>query len=167
MRHAIIAIFAAAFLAVSPARAQTSSASPPSPETLAAARELVEAMKATDQFKAILPTVFEGLKPAFVQGRPEVEKDYDAIMPIVINGAMQRLNDFADLLADIYARNFSVSELHDLTAFYRTPTGQKLIERQPIIARASMAAGQEFGQTLVNSLREEITEELRKREHAK
>ena len=103
-------------------------------------------MKATDQFKALLPTIFEGLKPAFVQGRPEMAKEYDAIMPIIINGASQRLAAFADMLAGIYAQNFSVDELHDLTAFYRSPTGQKLIARQPVIARASMVAGQQFGQ---------------------
>jgi uncharacterized protein len=170
MRHAIIAVLAATFLAVSPLWAQTPSptpASPPPAENLAAARQLIQVMKATDQFKAILPTIFEGLKPAFVQGRPDVEKDYDAIMPIIINGAMQRLNDFADMLAGIYASNFSVDELHDLIAFYQSPTGQKLIERQPVIARASMAAGQQFGQTLVQDLREQINEELRKREQNK
>ena len=114
----------------------------------------------------MLPTIFQALKPAFVQGRPEVEKDYDAIVPIITAGAMQRLNDFADMLAGIYARNFSVDEIHDLTAFYRTPTGQKLIEQQPIIAHESLAAGQQFGQQLVADLKEQITDELRKREHA-
>jgi uncharacterized protein len=166
MRRAIIAVFAGVFLSFTSAWAQTSVAPSPSPETVAAARELVRVMKATDQFRALLPTIIQGLKPAIVQGRPEMEKDFDAIMPIIINGAMQRLNQLADMLADVYARNFSVDEIHDLIAFYRTPTGQKLLERQPVIARAGMAAGQQFGQMLVIDLKEQITEELRKREHA-
>ncbi len=170
MRHATIAVFvAAAFFAVSPLRAQTPPTTPPAPApaaNLAAARELVQVMRATDQFKVLLPNIFQALKPAFVQGRPEVEQDYDAIVPIITAGAMQRLNDFADMLAGIYARNFSVDEIHDLTAFYRTPTGQKLIEQQPIIAHESLAAGQQFGQQLVADLKEQITDELRKREHA-
>ncbi len=168
MRRAIFAVFvAAAVLAAGPLKAQSPAAASPPAENLAAARELVQVMKATDQFKALLPTIFEGLKPAFVQGRPEMAKEYDAIMPIIINGATQRLNAFADMLAGIYAQNFSVDELHDLTAFYRSPTGQKLIARQPTIARASMVAGQQFGQTLVADLKEKITEELRKREQNK
>jgi uncharacterized protein len=166
MRRAIFAVFvAAAVLAASPLKAQSPTTAPA--ENLAAARELVQVMKATEQFKALLPTIFEGLKPAFVQGRPEMAKDYDAIMPIIIKGASQRLNAFGDMLAGIYAQNFSVDELHDLTAFYRSPTGQKLIARQPVIARASMAAGQQFGQSLVADLKEQITEELRKREQTK
>lgn len=168
MRRAILAVFvAAAVLAASPIRAQAPSGDSAPAENLAAARELIQVMKATDQFKALLPTIFEGLKPAFVQGRPEMAKDYDAIMPIIINGATQRLNAFGDMLATIYAQNFSVDELHDLTAFYRSPTGQKLIARQPAIARASMVAGQQFGQSLVADLKEQITEELRKREQNK
>ena len=164
MRHIAIAAFVAAFLfAVTPLRAQTPPAAPP--QNLAAARELVAAMHATDQFKAMLPTIFQALKPVFVQDRPDVEKDYNAIMPIIITSAMKRVNEFADRLAVIYANNFSVDELRDLIAFYQTPTGQKLVARQPVIARDSMAAGQQFGQTLVNDLKGEISEELRKRGH--
>lgn len=168
MRRVIFAVFiAAAVLASGPLKAQSPSGAPVPAENLAAARELVSVMKATDQFKALLPTIFEGLKPAFVQGRPEMAKEYDAIMPIIINGASQRLAAFADMLSGIYAQNFSVDELHDLTAFYRSPTGQKLIARQPVIARASMQAGQQFGQSLVADLKEQITDELKKREQNK
>jgi uncharacterized protein len=173
MRRTIFAVFVAVAvltlsgLATSPLQAQSPPAASAPAENLAAARELIQVMKATDQFKALLPTIFEGLKPAFVQGRPEMAKEYDAIMPIIIEGATQRLNAFGDMLAGIYAQNFSVDELHDLTAFYRSPTGQKLIARQPVIARASMTAGQQFGQMLVADLKEKIAEELRKREQSK
>ncbi len=164
MRYANIAAFAVAFaLAVCPLQAQTPSTAAPPPENLAAARELVAAMRATDQFKVLLPTIVEGMKPAIVQGRPQVEKDFDAIMPIVINGAVQRLSQLAEMLADIYARNFTVDEIHDLIAFYKSPTGEKLLERQPVIARASMVAGQQFGQQLVQDIQQQIADELKKR----
>jgi hypothetical protein len=166
MRRAIIAFFAAAFFAASPAWAQTSASPAPPPENVAAARQLIQVMRATDQFKAILPTIIQGLRPAVVQGRPEMEKDFDTIMPIIINGATQHLNELADKLADVYASNFSVDEIHDLIAFYQTPTGQKLLDRQSVVARESMAAGQHFGQALVMELKEQITDELRKRGRA-
>ena len=161
MRHAIVAVFAAVFF-VMPGWAQTPA--PPPAENLAAARELVLAIKATDQFKAVLPTIMQGLKPSIVQGRPDVERDFDTIIPIILEGANRRVNELNDLLADIYARNFSVAEMHDLIAFYQTPTGQKLLQRQPTIARQSMIAGQQWGQELIGALRGQINEELRKRE---
>ena len=163
MRHAIVAVLAAAFF-VAPAWAQTPA--PPPAENLAAARELVGVMKATDQFKALLPTIMQGIKPSIVQGRPEVERDYDTIMPVILDGASQRVNQLSDMLADIYARNFSVDEIHDLITFYQTPTGQKLLQRQPAIARQSMVAGQQWGQQLIGELRQQINDELRKRGEA-
>lgn len=164
MRRASIAVFAAAFLfAISPLRAQTPSTTPLSPEILAAARELIGVMKATDQFKLLLPKIFEALKPAIVQDRPDVAKDYDKIVPIVTAAAEKRLDQFADMMAGIYARNFSVDEIHDLTAFYRSPTGQRLIARQPVIAQQSLEAGRQFGQELVEDIKQQITDELKKR----
>lgn len=163
MRCANIAAFAIVLILASPLRAQAPSTAAPPPENLAAARELVATMRATDQFRALLPTIVEGMKPAIVQGRPQIAKDFDAIMPIILNGAMQRLNKLADMLAEVYARNFTVDEIHDLIAFYKTPTGEKLLQRQAVIARQSMAAGQQFGQELVQEIQQQISDELKKR----
>jgi uncharacterized protein len=168
MRHAIMIVFAA-LLAITPAGAQSPQPAPmpgpaaPSAESLAAARELIQVMKATDQLKVLLPNIFAALKPAIVQNRPEVAKHFDAIVPMMTNAAIRRVDLFAELLAGVYARNFSADELHDLIAFYRTPTGQKLVARQPVIMRESLAAGREFGQELTRDLKQQIIDELRKR----
>ena len=166
MRQAIIAVFAAAFFAISPLQAQTQPTLPPPADSLAAARELIQVMKATDQFKALLPIILQGLKPAFVQGRPEMEKDFDAILPAINEVAMRRVNELAEALAVIYASNFTVGEIHDLAAFYRSPTGQKFLTQQPLIARESIIAGQKWAQTLSLELKEAIAAELRKRGNA-
>jgi uncharacterized protein len=166
MRHAIIAAFAIVFFAISPAKAQTPPTLPPPPENLAAARELIQVMKATDQFKVLLPTIMQALKPAFVQGKPEMEKDFDPILPAINAVAARRVNELAEALAIIYASNFSVAEIHDIAAFYQSPTGQRYLAQQPIIARESLIAGQKWAQTLSSELRQAIGEELRKRGHA-
>ena len=43
---------------------------------MAAAHDLIVTMRAADYFKAIMPAIMHGLKPAIVQNRPEVERDY-------------------------------------------------------------------------------------------
>jgi uncharacterized protein len=166
MRQALVAVFAAVFFTISPLRAQTQPTLPPPAENLAAARELVQVMRSTDQFKALLPTIMQALKPAFVQGSPEKEKEFEAIMPALDSVATRRVNELADALAVIYASNFSVAELHDIAAFYRSPTGQDLLTRQPTIARESLVAGQRWAQSLSSELRDAIGEQLRKRGHA-
>jgi hypothetical protein len=166
MRQAIVAVFAAVFFTISPLQAQTQPTLPPPAENLAAARELIQVMRATDQFKALLPTIMQALKPAFVQGRPEMEKDFDAILPAINEVAARRVNELAEALAVIYASNFSVAEIHDIAAFYRSSTGQKFLTQQPVIAHESVVAGQRWAQALSSELREAIGEQLRKRGHA-
>jgi hypothetical protein len=166
-RPALIAVslvMAALLLCGRPAGAQSQSEAP-SPDAVAAARELVTAARAADNLKTLLPMIMQQLKPAIVQGRPEVERDFDVILPQII-GAMQARSDaFVDAIAVIYAHNFSADELQQLTAFYRGPIGQKFLEKMPLIARESMAMGQRFGQELAGDLRNRIIEELRKRGH--
>lgn len=48
-------------------------------------------------------------------------------------------------LVPIYEEAFTVEQLRDLLAFYRTPAGRRFIEVQPEVARASVLAGQRWG----------------------
>ena len=152
---ACVAVFVAG-----PARPQS-----PPPDALTAARELITTMQTADQFKAILPVVIRNLKPAIVQGRPEVERDFDAIMPIMLDAMNARVSEIVDQITALYARTFTVDELREVTAFYRGPTGQKFLQRLPQITQESMAIGQKFGQSVATEMQGRIIEELRKRGH--
>ncbi len=154
------AVLTAALLFAAPARAQSVS-----PEAMAAARELVAAAKTADQFKMLLPLISQQLKPAIAQGRAAVERDYDQLMPLVMEAANAQAGKLVDEIAEIYARNFTVDELRQVTAFYRSQAGQKFLANMPVIAQQSMAAGQKFGQKLMQDLQSRMTEELRKRGH--
>jgi uncharacterized protein len=138
-------------------QAQTPQAQPaPSPEALAAAHDLMVIVKPEERFKLMLPVIMQNLKPAVVQGRPEVEKQFDATMPLLLDNAQKRVDDLANTIATIYASNFTPQELRDLIAFYLTPTGKKLLERQNVIAQQSMAAGQELGRAVVRDVQEQM-----------
>ncbi len=167
MKTIIVAIAAAlALLALNPAaRAQTTAPqapATPSPEALAAAHELMAVIKPEDRFKVMLPVMMQNLKPAVVQGRPEVEKQYDATMPILLEKAQKRVDELANTIAVIYASNFTAAELRDLIAFYKTPTGQKLLAHTTDIAQQSMAAGQELGRAVVR----DVQEQMQTKDHA-
>ena len=145
---------------VCPASAQT-----PSPDATAAARSLLATMRFTDQFKAILPVIMAGLKPVIVQGRPEVERDFDAIIPSMPEAFAPFLSGLLDDVAKVYASNFTVAELRELEAFYRQPIGQKLLEKTPVVTQQVMGAGQAFGQKAGEVLRARMVDELRKKGH--
>jgi hypothetical protein len=146
--------------AAEPARSQT-----PSPDAIAAAHELIETMHAADFFKSIVPAMMQGLKPAIVQNRPQVERDFDAIAPLLLDGFNARMNELIEQIAVLYARNFTADELREVVAFYRRPTGQKFVQKLPAVTQESMVLGQRFGQSIGNEIRTRMIEELRKRGH--
>jgi hypothetical protein len=134
-------------------------------DALPVARELITVMRATDQFKLIFPTIMQSLKPAIVQGRPQIEKDIDAMMPVLLEGVNSRINEITDQMAGVYARTFTVDEMRQLIAFYQTPVGQKLLETLPTLVQESMSIGQAWGRRLATELRDSMVDALRKKGH--
>jgi hypothetical protein len=158
-----LSILSLALWSSRPAAAQSA---PPPADVIAAARELVTASRAADQLKTLLPLFMQQLKPAIVQGRAEVARDYDAIMPQLLESMNARSAAFAEGVATIYAHHFTADELRQLTAFYRGPIGQKFLDQMPAIAQESLAMGQKLGQEIAGELRSRMIEELRKRGHS-
>jgi uncharacterized protein len=157
----IAGLLVVTFLLVAPGRAQS-----PNPDAEAAARELVNTMKLADQFKAVLPAIVQQLKPAIVQNRPDIERDFDAFMPVLQDRMGARIGELVNAVVLIYANNFAAAELRELTAFYNTPTGQKFLQKTPVVTQQTMLAGQKFGQSAAADAQKQMLEELRSKGHA-
>lgn len=160
MRCRIAAGLLAGFLLTAPAWAETVT-----PDSRAAARELVQVARVTDQFKMLFPAIMESLRPAFVQNRPEVERDFNALLPLLSQLVNDRVGALADEFAELYAATYTADELRQLIAFYRQPVGQKFLATMPTLAQQGMAIGQRFGQQIGAEAVRRIREELRKRGH--
>jgi hypothetical protein len=150
-------------MGVGRADAQVPAAS--TPETIAAARELIATMRATDQLKLMLPAIVQAIKPAIVQGRPQVEHDLDIVLPVIVDGMNARLGEFVDQMAAVYGRNFTADEMRQMTAFYRSLVGQKVLDKMPAVMQESMSLGQALGKTIGGEMQNRIIEELRKKGH--
>ena len=137
----------------------------PSPEAMAAARELVTTLKLSDQYKALLPVILLGLKPALTQDRPEIERDYDAMMPAVADAYTPYYNAMVDSIATVYANSFSVDELRQIEAFYRQPVGQKFLDKSQAIRRQSVQIGEDTSRKAAEDLRASLTQLLRQKGH--
>jgi hypothetical protein len=142
-----------------------SAAQTPSPDAMNAARGLVATMKLSDQYKALLPAMLLNLKPALVQDRPEIESDYDAMMPMIADAFTPYYNAMVDNVAAVYASNFTLSELHEIETFYRQPAGQKLLEKTPSLAQQSNQVVQDVSRKAAEDLRARLTEALRQKGH--
>jgi hypothetical protein len=142
-----------------------SPAQTPPPDTMTAARGLVTTMKLADQYKALLPGILLTLKPALVQDRPEIERDYEAMLPAITAAFTPYYSAMVEDIAAVYARNFTAAELHEIDAFYRKPVGQKLLEKAQTLTQQSTQAGQDASRKAADDLRARLTEALRQKGH--
>jgi len=147
-------------LSMSVARAET-----PSPDAMEAARALVTTLKLTDQYKALLPGILFSLRPTLSQDRPEIERDFDAMVPTVLETYSKYYNTMIDSAATLYADNFSADELKAIEAFYRTPVGQKYIDKSSDLSRMSRQIGEEVSRKAADDLKARMTQLLRDKGH--
>jgi hypothetical protein len=56
--------------------------------------------------------------------------------------------ELLDLMIPIYVRHYTDDELMQLIQFYKSPLGQKVIEKLPLITQDSFVAGQEWGRRI-------------------
>jgi hypothetical protein len=137
----------------------------PSPDAMTAARSLVTTMKLPDQYRALLPGILLGLRPALTQDRPEIERDFNAMIPTIVDAFAPYYNAMVDNIATIYANNFTAGELREIEAFYRQPVGQKLLQKSAALAQQSNQVGQDSSRKAADELRARLTEALRQKGH--
>lgn len=110
-----------------PLRAQDAE---PSPEALAAAREVLEANRAEETF-------YEALELGMREGAGgELPADMLAAVQRVMKEEF-RWSELQPEYEQMYARLYTVDELRQIAAFYRTPLGRRLAETSPELALAS------------------------------
>ena len=161
MSKRLLIVASVLLLSILPATAQA----PTSPDAMTAARSLVTTMKLADQYKGLLPGIVLGLRPSLVQDRPEIERDFDAMMPEIKETFTSYHTAIADAVAAVYAANFTARELHEIEAFYRQPVGQKLVEKTQALTQLSNQVGQDAVRKATEDLRKRLADALRQRGH--
>ena len=133
----------------------------PSAEHISAARAALDALRATDQFDAILPNAAQQLKTTLIQTAPNL---VDVISVTVDETALSMAGRRADLereAATIYARNFSVDELNAIRDFYASTAGQALLDKGPVVTRELLQAAEVWSNGIQRDLGSATEETLR------
>lgn len=92
-----------------------------------------------DQYKSIYPNV-----PAEFWGKVVNDKNIDSLI---------------EKLTPLYTKYYTEKEIEDLTAFYKSPTGKKMVETMPDLMKESMMIGQKWGTDLATEITQEIERE--------
>jgi len=138
-----------------PAPAQAAAARPePTAEQRAAALELLEAIDVAGTLEASINTMME----IQMRTNPAV-RSVESVMREFFRRHIS-WNALKGGYTDLYARTFTVDEMREMTAFYRTPAGRKLSRSMPHLMREGAALGDRAVQEHSEELRQMILEHL-------
>src|SRR5262249_54528934 len=130
LRSRISAVFAVGLaLCVGAAPVRAIAQSEPSAETMQAAKDLM-AIMSPDTLRQMVAGMTNQVWPAIERElrTKQVNIEQSTLAELRTEFVNIQLRYMATVMADtpaIYARHFSASELRDMIAFYKTPTGQK------------------------------------------
>jgi hypothetical protein len=168
---------APSFAVAQTAPAPVATAAATSPQANAAVKELLDAMDVRKMMTAsfaemekALPQMMRAQLTSVINADPgaDAEKKKAALAKVeqVLPVASQAINrmfkdpalidDMLVEIAPLYARNYTVAELKELTAFYRTPLGRKMLALSPRLSAESMAIGQRIVAPRLNGLMQEV-----------
>ena len=121
-----------------------------------AAEELLLAMKSDKLLSQSIDQILDAQaesNPELARLRPVMKRFFDKHM------SWESLKD--ELIA-IYVKEFTVAELREMVKFYKTPVGQKLAEKTPVLTSKGMQLGMARMQANQAELRQMIEAELKK-----
>lgn len=124
---------------VSVAQAQPAAPLPVTPEKLALAQQVVDAVNIVRGVRMVMDAV---MKPLAQQmnagsGSPEVKAYVMTLLQSEISTMEVKMQP---LYAQIYARTFDERQLADILAFYQSPTGRAMVEKQAELSREGQLA---------------------------
>ncbi|EQA36384.1 PF09832 family protein [Leptospira inadai serovar Lyme str. 10] len=64
--------------------------------------------------------------------------------------------DMVELIIPIYDKYFTLEEIKGITAFYNSPVGKKLLEKNPQITQESMQVGEMWGKKIAERVLERL-----------
>ncbi len=141
--HLAVAALLLTLAAGLPVAAQTAAPPPAAPPInvpaaptaahLAAARDVIIYSGAVRSFEQLLPNVIEQVRGTFTRQRPELIKDIEASLKVIVPEFDPQREELLNTAARIYASRMSEQDLKEAAAFFKSPAGKNYVETQPRI----------------------------------
>ena len=134
------------------------------PQALDLSRKIAALTNAQATGDQVLSLIMPQLTELVVRANPGKESEARTIMDQKVAPAMREmLPEMVEMTAQIYARHFTVEELTQLTEFYGTPLGQKLIQTQPALVAEAGQAGQQWAIKVMQKVLQDLAPEFQQR----
>ena len=158
-----LALSAAPGAAQQPAAPQAAPLKPVSASAMQAARDLLAVKNVTQVYAAAVPNIIQRTKDQFLANNLSYQKDLNEVAVTVAQGMAGREKEIGEQMAKIYANSFTEQEMKDLTTFYKSTLGQKLLNTEPIAIQASMIYMNQWAQSFSEAVVGEFRSEMKKR----
>jgi hypothetical protein len=166
-RLALLALvmFAFAQTAHAAPKQQTKQPAEPSPAAMKMAREILTLKNAGALFEPMVPGVIERIRSMHLQTNPNLKKALDEVAVELRKYFAPRTEALMNDIAWLYASRFSETELKEILTFYRTPTGKKVIELEPLVFDDAMAGLKTWQEKFAEEVIARFRLEMKKRGH--
>lgn len=150
-----------------PVQAQTAQPTQPDiPQShLAAGRDVVVVTGLADSFDSIFLEFRERVGQTVGTTRPEARKDMEEIIAALRPEADKKREEIVASAAFIFAKHMTEADLKAVTAFFKSPVGQRYNEARPRAIDEIYALLQPWSMQTSNFLFDRFSEEMRKRGH--
>ncbi|KQT86209.1 DUF2059 domain-containing protein [Aurantimonas sp. Leaf443] len=155
-RRGFFAAATIAMMAIAPAAAQDISAS-----HLAAARQAVSAIDATEQFDSILLNSATQIKAELIVNNPNLQNEISNMVDDKALALAPRRADLENEVARVYAKLFTEQELTEIAQFYSSEAGKKLIKQGPAATREMVQAADIWSTGIMRDLRSQTLTAMR------
>jgi hypothetical protein len=150
----------AAVLAISGFAATAVPAQEPSAGAVATARDMLATKGGNTFFDPVVPGVIESVKNSFVPTNPQLYRELNDVAALLRKDYEPKRAEVLNNVARTFAQHFTEQELKDITAFYKTPLGQKMLKEEPVAIEQSIKNAQEwangFSETVITRFRAEM-----------
>jgi hypothetical protein len=126
----------------------------------AAAVTLLDQLHSADAIMVMMPNIIGQIRTNLTHNDATLGRQFDGIAPRLQAEADAAKPALIEKLVDIYAATFTLDELHQMSDFYRTPAGLKMVASQSQLSNDVLAAAREWGTGIARTLAKEAAAEL-------
>lgn len=148
---------------LAPVSASAQQAAQPSPTLIALAKDVVTANGEARAFEGVIAEIVNAAARSFVPTNPDLAKPLADVAVTLRAEFEKRQGEVTQILALAYASRFTEAELKEALAFYKTPTGQKLVSDRPAIVQQTMQGIQSWAAQVNAQVLERVRAEMKKK----
>src|SRR5713101_8605610 len=136
------------------------------PATAEDIQKYLDVMHSHDMMKqmteAMLQPMHKMLHEEYLKDKDKLPPDFEARMNKMMDETMQDMpwDDIMQAMVPVYQKHFTKGDVDALTAFYGTPTGQKILRELPAITAEEMQSMMPLLRKQIEAMNERVQQEV-------